>query len=203
MVAAAAILALYGFARPRTMSPADRAAAAAKFKFERSQLPEVPGPAPRTFRAVSPAFKHIEGWISGVGASVALADLDSNGLPDDVCYVDTRTDQVIVAPAPGSPPRYAPFALDPAPLPYSASKAAPMGCRAADFNEDGWPDLLVVADLGTTTLWWNRGDGTFEDGTTAANADTATKGMGSSIADVNDDGHLDVFVTGIDPDPYA
>ena len=44
--------------------------------------------------------------------SVAIADMDGDQLPNDVCYVDTRTDQVIVAPLPGTGDRFAPFALD-------------------------------------------------------------------------------------------
>ena len=48
-----------------------------------------------------PSLKTIESWISAVGAAVALNDLDGDGLPNDVVYVDTRTDRVIVAPVPG------------------------------------------------------------------------------------------------------
>ena len=43
---------------------------------------------------------------------MALADLDADGLPNDVCRVEPRTDQVIVAPVPGTGDRYRPFALD-------------------------------------------------------------------------------------------
>src|SRR4051812_8203338 len=112
LIAGASILTLYGFARLPEPGPRARVAAAARFQFERSPLPEVPGPAPREVRSVSPSLRHIAGWISAFGAAVALGDLDANGLPDDLCYVDTRTDQVIVAPVPGSAPRYPAFALD-------------------------------------------------------------------------------------------
>ena len=44
---------------------------------------------------------------------MALNDLDGDGLPNDVVYVDTRADRVIVAPVPGTGERYEPFALDP------------------------------------------------------------------------------------------
>ena len=40
-----------------------------------------------------------------MGAAVALNDLDGDGLPNDVVFVDTRTDRVVVAPVPGTPSR--------------------------------------------------------------------------------------------------
>src|SRR5207249_8453949 len=106
-------------------------------------LPELPGAALHGERDVSPPLRHISGWISAVGAAVALADLDGDGIPNDIVNVDTRTDRVIVSPAPGTGRRYEPFTLDPAPLPYNRHTMAPMGCMAGDFNEDGPKDVLV------------------------------------------------------------
>lgn len=142
--AAGIVLGLYGFARPTVAGPEQVASLAGGFKFERAELPLVEGgPALRKERPVSPDLQRIQGWISGVGAAVALTDLDGDGLPNDVCHVETRTDQVIVSPAPGTPARYAAFALDAAPLPYDAATTAPMGCLPADVNEDGWTDAVV------------------------------------------------------------
>jgi enediyne biosynthesis protein E4 len=67
---------------------------------------------------------------------VALNDLDGDGLPNDICYLDVRTDQVIVTPAPGTGARYQTFALDAGPL-YRRETMAPMGCLPGDMNE--WP----------------------------------------------------------------
>ncbi len=72
------------------------------------------------------------------------------------------------------------------------------GCVAADFNGDGYTDLLVT----TTTynvLLWNNGNGTFSDGTHAAGIDAfGTFGWhtGAAVADVNGDGRPDIFVSG-------
>jgi len=106
-------------------------------------LPQVPGYPAKTIRSVNPHLAGISAWVSSVGASVALNDLDGDGLPNDLCYVDTRTDQVIVAPVPGTPPRYQPFVLSPSPLAYDSSTMAPMGCLPLDANEDGLMDVVV------------------------------------------------------------
>jgi hypothetical protein len=69
------------------------------------------------------------------------------------------------------------------------------GCVAADFNGDGYTDLLV-----TTTsydkLLWNNGDGTFTEGAKAAGIDSFGWHSGAAVADVNGDGRPDLFVAG-------
>src|SRR5437763_6074213 len=134
---------LYFFAQLPNLSAAQLNQLAAHFHFTHLTLPTLPGEPQRFVRAVNPSFERISSWISAFGASVALSDLDGDGLPNDVCYVDTRTNQVIVAPVPGTPARYAPFALDPAPLPYDPTTMAPTGCLPGDFNQDGSMDILI------------------------------------------------------------
>ena len=143
MTALAVIFAIYGFARLPSLSEPERAAISSRFAFTRLALPELGNRPQRYVRAVHPDMQRIAGWISSVGASVALNDLDGDGLPNDVCEVDTRTDQVIVAPVPGTPARYNAFELDPSPLPFDSKTMAPMGCLPGDFNEDGLMDILV------------------------------------------------------------
>lgn len=135
--------ATYGLSRLPELSATERQATGSGFSFQRTTLPELPGDHSRRLRPVHPSIRAHQGWISGLGAAVALNDLDEDGLPNDVCYTDTRTDQVIVAPAPGTGSRYAPFALDVKPLPYDAESTAPMGALPGDFNEDGRMDLAV------------------------------------------------------------
>ncbi len=72
------------------------------------------------------------------------------------------------------------------------------GCVAADFNGDGYTDLLVTTNT-YNVLLWNNGNGTFSDGTHTAGIDAfGTFGWhtGAAVADVNGDGRPDIFVSG-------
>lgn len=65
------------------------------------------------------------------------------------------------------------------------------GAVAADFDNDGWQDLLVTANTSPFTLWRNNQDGTF---TAATNL--GIPGLHSfavAAGDVNDDGWIDLF----------
>ena len=75
--------------------------------------------------------------------------------------------------------------------------SASFGSSMTDLDNDGWPDLAVVADFGTSRLFWNQGNGTFVEGTAAANVATDENGMGSTFGDFDGDGLLDWFVTSI------
>lgn len=143
VVALALLAGAYGFARLPRLPEAEREALASRFAFTRLELATLEGRQRQTIRAVHPSLERIAAWISSVGASVALHDLDGDGLPNDVCLVDTAIGEVVVAPAPGTGARFAPFALDPAPLAHDRTTTAPMGCLPGDLDEDGGADLLV------------------------------------------------------------
>ncbi len=68
-----------------------------------------------------------------------------------------------------------------------------LGVAAADYNNDGFPDLFVT-NYGECILYRNNGDGTFADVT--AQAGTKVEGWPTSAGffDYNNDGHLDLFV---------
>jgi len=70
-----------------------------------------------------------------------------------------------------------------------------------DWNQDGWPDLYVANDFyGPDRLWTNNGPGadgvvTFTDMTRGSLPHTPWFSMGSDIADVNNDGWMDLLAT--------
>jgi hypothetical protein len=66
-----------------------------------------------------------------------------------------------------------------------------------DFNRDGFQDIYVAADYGTDWLYINNGDGTFRDATESAIGFDTKKGMNAEVADYDNDGWLDVYVTNI------
>jgi len=75
-----------------------------------------------------------------------------------------------------------------------------MTVAAADFDEDGWPDIYVACDATPSLLFMNNRDGTFrEEGVlrgAALNADgMAQAGMGIGVGDCKLDGHLDILKT--------
>ena len=75
-----------------------------------------------------------------------------------------------------------------------------MTATAADFDEDGWPDIYVACDSTASILYRNNHDGTFTDaavesGVAYSENGAQQAGMGVAIGDFNGDGRLDVFKT--------
>jgi hypothetical protein len=206
LLALALIAGLFGFARLPTLPDAERQALAGRFAFARTPLATPAGlRLDRTVRDVHPGFKDIASWISSVGAGVALNDIDGDGLPNDLCSVDTRIDKVLVQPVPGTGDRYPLFALDPSPLPYDARTMAPMGCLPGDFNEDGRMDLLVYYWGRSPVIFLRRDDdrplslASFRPVEVAAGHEIWNTNALTS-ADVDGDGHLDLIVGNYFPD---
>ncbi|MGA2902323.1 MAG: CRTAC1 family protein [Candidatus Korobacteraceae bacterium] len=178
-----------------------------RFSFRAYDLPTLPGPQ-QTTRQVNGSLAHIDGWISSVGAAVAINDIDGDGLANDICYVDTRTDQVIVAPAPGTPARYAPFALDPSPVKVDKRTTAPMGCLPGDFDEDGRIDLLVYYWGRTPIVFLNHYDRSKQHELNAQSFQAVDLVPGGErwftnaavLADLDGDGHVDIVIGNYFPD---
>ena len=68
-----------------------------------------------------------------------------------------------------------------------------MGCAIADFDNDGFQDILVTA-YGRCTLYRNNGDGTFADVTGKAGLAPRTWTTSAVWFDYDNDGRLDLFL---------
>src|SRR5439155_154142 len=74
-----------------------------------------------------------------------------------------------------------------------------------DFDDDGWPDIYIACDSTPSILYHNNRDGTFTDVAVTAGAafnedGREQAGMGTTIADFNGDGKLDIFKTNFSDD---
>ena len=79
---------------------------------------------------------------------------------------------------------------------------------AADFNDDGWPEIYVACDSTPSLLFLNNRDGTFREAGlemgVALNEDGQEQaGMGLGIGDFNLDGELDILKTHFTEDTPA
>ena len=214
VVVAAALVLITGFAAADRPSGADNPRdLAATFKLAAPlPLPPAPGYPIKTVRAVHPSLARISGWISTVGASAALGDVQGTGLSRDLCLVDPRTDLVTLQPVPGAPgkdgqPRYETIILDPHPLPYDPATMAPTGCLFADLKEDGYRDIVVY--------FWGRTPIPFlqipspegakltrESFKAVELVDTPERWLTNSAttADFDGDGHVDLLFANYFPD---
>src|SRR5690348_1315827 len=68
-----------------------------------------------------------------------------------------------------------------------------MGVAVGDFDNDGWPDMLVTA-YGKCILYKNNHDGTFSDVTARAGVETPGWTTSAVWFDYNGDGKLDLFL---------
>ncbi len=190
--------------RQPTASTSDQRGLAARFRFDRLDANSDPAH-PAGSRVVQPALAHLRAWISAVGASAGLADLDGDGLPNERCLVDPRDDSVSIAPTPEQPNRFAGFDLVPTGLYYDRRSTAPTGCLPADLNEDGYPDVLVYF-WGRPPVAYLRIPGTplTAAGFTAVDVTSDPRQVWNSTTanalDLDGDGHLDLVIGNYFPD---
>jgi hypothetical protein len=69
-----------------------------------------------------------------------------------------------------------------------------IGCSAADYDNDGFVDLLVL-NYGQNELFHNNGNGTFTEVATKAGLTDSRFSLSAVWYDYNNDGYLDVYVS--------
>lgn len=143
----------------------------------------------------SPEAKFIAESMSG---GVALIDYDRDGWPD-IYFTNAQSVDMALR---GTKARSALYhnnrdgtftdVTDKAGVGYPCWA---MGASVGDYNNDGWPDLLVTC-LGGIVLYRNNGDGTFSDVTKASGLGSDSGwATGAAFGDYDGDGWADLFIS--------
>lgn len=83
---------------------------------------------------------------------------------------------------------------------YSSKIGFGLGVTIADINKDGWPDIYVSNDFFERDyLYINKHDGTFDESLEKYIREISLNSMGADIADINNDGYPDIYVTDMLP----
>ncbi len=138
--------------------------------------------------------------VESVGAGGVVFDFDGDGLPD--LYLVNSGPHPVISPGPAGTRRL-PNRLyrnrGDGTFEDVTEKAGVAGAGfgvmavAADFDNDGHPDLFVV-NVGKCILYRNRGDGTFQDVTEKAGLGREGTAVAATFLDYDGDGLLDLFV---------
>ena len=76
-----------------------------------------------------------------------------------------------------------------------------LGVTVGDVNRDGWQDIYVSNDFFERDyLYINNGDGTFRESLTQQMNSISAASMGADMADLNQDGYPEIFVTEMLPE---
>jgi hypothetical protein len=82
---------------------------------------------------------------------------------------------------------------------YDATSKS-LGVAILDYNDDGWPDILIANDTQPNKLYLNKKNGTFEERAVSAGIafsedGVARAGMGVDAADYDRSGHASLIIT--------
>jgi hypothetical protein len=76
-----------------------------------------------------------------------------------------------------------------------------LGVVTSDFNNDGYPDIYVSNDFYERDyLYINNQDGTFTEDIENWTSHLSLSAMGIDVADINNDGNADIYITDMLPD---
>lgn len=84
---------------------------------------------------------------------------------------------------------------------YQASMGYGLGISVADINNDGWEDIYVSNDFHEDDYYYvNQHNGTFKEEAKIRMGHQSRFSMGSDIADINNDGFMDLMTLDMYPD---
>lgn len=86
---------------------------------------------------------------------------------------------------------------------YNSALGYGLGIGISDVNQDGWPDIYVGNDFHENDyLYLNQGDGTFKESLGEMIKHTSRFSMGNDLADINNDGLIDILSLDMLPRDY-
>lgn len=84
---------------------------------------------------------------------------------------------------------------------YGSEIAFGLGVTVGDINNDGWEDIYIANDFFERDyLYINQHNGTFKEVITNAMGHISNGAMGTDMADINNDGYLDIFTAEMLPE---
>lgn len=133
----------------------------------------------------------------GKGMGVAMADFDGDGRPDLFVSNDKLVNSLFHNRGEN---KFNEIAFEAGvSLPDQGAVISGMGVDARDLNNDGYPDIVVVAlDHETFPIYQNDGKGNFSEITASSGmalASNPMSGYSPNIADFDNDGWKDLFVS--------
>ena len=86
---------------------------------------------------------------------------------------------------------------------YTSNIGFGLGVTVGDINLDGWSDLFISNDFFEKDyLYINNKDGSFKESLEEYVNETSMGSMGADMADINNDGYSEIFVTEMLPDRH-
>src|SRR6266498_310366 len=87
---------------------------------------------------------------------------------------------------------------------YSSKIGFGLGVTIADVNKDGWQDIYVSNDFFERDyLYINQHNGVFKESLEKCVREISMNSMGADIADINNDGYPEIYVTDMFPEGDA
>lgn len=164
------------------------------FAFEGREIPTAPGRRLLTSDDfdVHPDVDHMRAWMTAAGSGATLGDLTNDGLANDLCFVDTRTDSVQILPVPGTGDRFSPKVLQPPERDKDQPWAFPAGCLIADLDANGWQDIVVYFGTRPPVVFLRDGDRLTAQELVPDADDEVWVTTAAAVVDLNGDGQLDL-----------